>query len=580
MHSLFLRLSRPSATSNVALLWVFIMINLGTFLTFNSVLEDFQSAVLIPSLISSGLFIAIVIATRGLLRSIPNQGRRSLAVLVVITVAWLIRSVIFTSLLPEYPSFDSRLPVIRSGMGVIYISFIMSIMSEVIDRRSSHMLILKDLNVSSSQLKDMLATFDDRLRQAQTNLKLAIHDVIEPSALMLDRIFSAEKNPQQSANSAEKLRNILRRNIRPALEDLAFTLPPAARPDSKRSGALRISRNIDIPDSIRPVIMVVPIRVFTLSVFLTYTNTANAFFSFFILLLSWPVLAVVRRFWPQRIRALPVVRAVMTLSLIFFVAFGVPSLLMLRLSPDSLALFRPLTVALSILFPIAIAWCIAIPQIIERRRRRLEQELQDANEQIQISISQMSQELWFYRRSLIWVIHGPVQSALLSAVLKFESSDSASQSESEMSAMRQRIDEAYASVYSDGMSRIDFSEFIESLQQLWDGFCTINVVDPTGIIAKLQAYPSAAAAATEVIRESVGNAVRHGSATEVSVCLDSTVERLVSIEIVDNGSGLDEDASPGLGSELFDSLALRWSRSHSDRGTIVCFEFVWSATLD
>ena len=83
----------------------------------------------------------------------------------------------------------------------------------------------------------------------------------------------------------------------------------------------------------------------------------------------------------------------------------------------------------------------------------------------------------------------------------------------------------------------------------------------------------------EIVREDVGNAVRHGSATTVSITIDSEDERLLKVVIVDNGSGIADDAIAGLGSELFDSLTFRWSRSSSTRGTEVQAEITWGTAL-
>ena len=43
------------------------------------------------------------------------------------------------------------------------------------------------------------------------------------------------------------------------------------------------------------------------------------------------------------------------------------------------------------------------------------------NEQIELAIARMRQEIWFTRRNLTWVLHGPVQSALVSATIRLES---------------------------------------------------------------------------------------------------------------------------------------------------------------
>ena len=89
------------------------------------------------------------------------------------------------------------------------------------------------------------------------------------------------------------------------------------------------------------------------------------------------------------------------------------------------------------------------------------------------------------------------------------------------------------------------------------------------MIERVSADPSATAALIEVVREAVGNAIRHGNATSVDIAvLDSGVD-LVGLIIADNGIGMAAGAAPGIGSDLFTSLAYEWASESSPRGTTI-----------
>jgi two-component sensor histidine kinase len=144
--------------------------------------------------------------------------------------------------------------------------------------------------------------------------------------------------------------------------------------------------------------------------------------------------------------------------------------------------------------------------------------------------------------------------------------------------LRTHIDSAYATLDSADHVGPDFSSFLTSLCQLWHGLCTITTSDPQDLTSRIDESLPTAAAATEIVREAVGNAIRHGGATTVVISLDSDDERLLSIVVTDNGTGVVEGASPGLGSDLFDALAFRWSRETSTHGTTVQADVAWGAT--
>jgi signal transduction histidine kinase len=52
--------------------------------------------------------------------------------------------------------------------------------------------------------------------------------------------------------------------------------------------------------------------------------------------------------------------------------------------------------------------------------------------------------------------------------------------------------------------------------------------------------------AAEVVREAVGNAIRHGRANRVWVTV-SVTEQLVHLEVIDDGGGFEGCPRPGLG---------------------------------
>ena len=583
MKSAFLRLGERTATSNATLLWLFFLVTLATLLTSSQSLGVSIGSIALPALITTAIFILLVIAARGPLLRITQPGLRSTATLGVVVAAWLLRSAILALLLNRQLGADGDVQVIRVVISIVFVLFIMLITSDLIDHRAAHKVLIAELTDRRMDLRLSQATFSERLVQARSELDQAIRGTLEPSRSLLDLAFDEDRDPAKEVQPAQVLHDIVRLSIRPALADLAaseVTVTRTPTPEHveplERAG---VNQRIDVVNCIRPALMVVPIRVITLFVFVGFTSFVNALTFTVVLLLSWPILATIRRFWPSNARELPTLGAVPALTAVFAVAFGVPHTLMLVLLPASVPFFQasgPTVSVLSVSFSIAIAWAIAVVQIIERRRRIAEQELLDTNEQMQISISQMRQELWLYRRNLIWVIHGPLQSALISAALKLQAPEPLSARE--MIDLRSHIDSAYATLDSADHVGPDFSSFLTSLCQLWHGLCTITTSDPQDLTPRIDESLPTAAAATEIVREAVGNAIRHGGATTVVISLDSDDERLLSIVVTDNGTGVVEGASPGLGSDLFDALAFRWSRETYTHGTTVRAEVAWVAT--
>ena len=99
MKSTFLRLGERTATSNATLLWLFVLVTLATLLTSSQSLGVSIGSIALPALITTAIFILLVISARGPLLRITQPGLRSTATLGVVVAAWLLRSAILALLL-------------------------------------------------------------------------------------------------------------------------------------------------------------------------------------------------------------------------------------------------------------------------------------------------------------------------------------------------------------------------------------------------------------------------------------------------------------------------------------------------
>ncbi len=83
-----------------------------------------------------------------------------------------------------------------------------------------------------------------------------------------------------------------------------------------------------------------------------------------------------------------------------------------------------------------------------------------------------------------------------------------------------------------------------------------------------------------VLSEVVGNAVRHGSATDAITLAVTAKEEFLCVQVTDAGSGLAPrpratvpDENGGWGFFLIESLTRRWGMTREDDHTRVWFEF-------
>jgi two-component sensor histidine kinase len=83
--------------------------------------------------------------------------------------------------------------------------------------------------------------------------------------------------------------------------------------------------------------------------------------------------------------------------------------------------------------------------------------------------------------------------------------------------------------------------------------------------------PSAKACFIDTLSELVGNAVRHGYASHVSVLVQQESPKAMRGEVSDDGRCPSAETGAGLGSQIMDDCCLEWERSSSPGGTTVWF---------
>ena len=85
----------------------------------------------------------------------------------------------------------------------------------------------------------------------------------------------------------------------------------------------------------------------------------------------------------------------------------------------------------------------------------------------------------------------------------------------------------------------------------------------------LHADPGLTAASAEVVREGVGNAVRHGGAEHIDVSVTCDGDGLLQVHVADDGTRREGAGEPGLGSRMLDEVAFRWDREMGPQGTVL-----------
>jgi hypothetical protein len=185
----------------------------------------------------------------------------------------------------------------------------------------------------------------------------------------------------------------------------------------------------------------------------------------------------------------------------------------------------------------------------------------------ELAIEVADRNLRMRQRRSAWAqaLHGPVQSAMISAALRLDRAHHAGTlDDASVSRACEPVWQALQSATHAVNEPPPWSEGIGRLHALWDGLVQLHVDVTDDALSRLDHLGSCRAATIEVLTEALSNAVRHGGAHEVTVDISIGDAHTLLVRIRDDGRPVDDAGPSGLGQALFDEVSVQWGRARAD----------------
>lgn len=169
-------------------------------------------------------------------------------------------------------------------------------------------------------------------------------------------------------------------------------------------------------------------------------------------------------------------------------------------------------------------------------------------------------------------LHGPVQATIHSSVQRLRTAvGSGTATSGTVDAVLADIRRTLPGTVLEGSVRGDIAADLAGLVTMWKPLVMIDVVAADSDVARLNTDLVCSEIAGDIVGEAVSNAVRHGEASRLQITLEFMSERVLAIQVVDNGSGWQprpkvRDEAPGVGTAQLDKCALEWHFEPSSAG--------------
>lgn len=432
------------------------------------------------------------------------------------------------------------------------------------EQRDRRLLLIAE----QQRLLDANAAMSDRLAQAQEDLRRETHEVLDPALASVRELLEAGEDRADTARVVDALSAAVSDVIRPMSHRYSGeaapieALPPPR--DLAPVGVMSWLRDrVDAPAAIRPV----PITALSVLGFAMMAPIAKAPLPAYILTLSMfavtaVVLLVIRAAWPPIWRRIPAGWAIVALAgvcLIVYMSLGL--LFSWDAWSDSWMRFWLMSAGYRTIMSVAVAMFVMVTQ----RRSEVDAEIYEVNIGLERHVAAMRREAWSIRRQMSLVLHGSVQSVLVSSIMILSREGAHHRAEE----VRLRLDQALRAIDLDNEASDVVEHGLREIVGLWAPISEISVEVSPAASAALAAHPGRRSACLEIVREAVSNAVRHGRATHVHMSIELDDQDLVTIRVRDDGAGLSDEAAAGrlrgLGSAMMDEVCLNWSRESGGR---------------
>jgi len=208
-----------------------------------------------------------------------------------------------------------------------------------------------------------------------------------------------------------------------------------------------------------------------------------------------------------------------------------------------------------------LALSIASIRQLDYALNRYRKELTAENELLNDELAIVRRRLWLVRRNWHLKLHGEFQGALTAILARVSTRSLA---EIDRDVLRRELNLALASIEGERDAPLSLRATVEQLRETWHDVVEINCTHSPQVAELLDSDDEARQCVSEMLRELVNNASKHGEATKVNIVIDRPHDRAVRIVASNNGLRVGPEHI-GLGTKMYSEVCSSWSLENDEQ---------------
>lgn len=420
----------------------------------------------------------------------------------------------------------------------------------------------RELSIKNSELRAQSNALATTKRETAQRVRNRQTQLVESVRLQLENSLG-ELKPQGLPQTAEGLKNLIDDVIRPMSYRLDREIQPHTLEDLEVSAG-QISWSSVVHESVRgnpshPVAITLWLGTL-MGTFLISSLGLNGLLALAPLVLTvFGVLYITRILW----RFLPATWTDGMRAALFTAIILIYTLLSMAVSMPIIGRsFWPLQAFIGwAVVSLFISWATTAMFAVTAKLRSLNNELTATVEDLHREVVNLNNQLRHVQKQASRVLHGPVQEAVTASLIRLSTSTGKARKSFSLDTLTERVAAALDMIGNPVQEGTQLDRSLKDLVELWDEVVDIRIEMSPSAIARIHTDPVASSAFIELLREALGNAIRHGEAKLILVSA-RVLETASTIEltVTNDGRPLALALHNGLGTQMFDDMCLSWSR--------------------
>ena len=194
--------------------------------------------------------------------------------------------------------------------------------------------------------------------------------------------------------------------------------------------------------------------------------------------------------------------------------------------------------------------------------RETSSSLAETLDELKREVISLNNGLRVMQKSMARVLHGTVQQEITLAIKRLQESSNLEEGRQVARESQERINKSLTQLTQPGIDTVNLSNSLRAFAELWEGSVAIVLNLGKSDLKIIGNRPSLSLVLDELAKEGCRNAIVHGSPAKIVITVSVDLDnRLVEIVIENDGKALEPGVENGLGSQIFDDLTMRWSRT-------------------